>query len=88
MGGNYGGVFVGPKTYVQGNLGIGTIAPAYKLDVAGPANLNKGLSSGGALYVNGAEALWFNGTYFSWGFGGIWNYFHDGVVIGSTPALP
>jgi hypothetical protein len=75
---------VGPKSYVSGNLGIGTSAPTHKLDVTGSANLNKGVASGQALLVNGAEALWHNGTYFSWGYGGTWNYFADRVALGTT----
>ncbi|MBU2566282.1 tail fiber domain-containing protein [Patescibacteria group bacterium] len=35
-----------------------------------------------ALQVAGAEALWYNGTYFSWGYGGQDNYFADRVGIG------
>jgi len=84
-GGAFGGYFVGPKSYVSGNLGIGTSAPAYKLDLTGVANLNKGVASGTALRVNGAEALWYDGTYFSWGYGGTWNYFADRVGIGTQP---
>lgn len=34
-----------------------------------------------ALYVNAAEAIWFDGTYFSWGFGGARNYFADPIGI-------
>jgi hypothetical protein len=87
-GGAYGGYFSGPKTYVSGNLGVGTTAPAYKLDVTSTANLNKGVTSGTALRVNSAEALWYNGDYFSWGYGANWNYFADRVAIGtSTPAV-
>ena len=41
-----------------------------------------------ALRVNGSEAIWFDGTEFSWGFGGIWNYFSDAVCIGGPPANP
>jgi hypothetical protein len=66
------------------SVGIGTSTPAYKLDVAGSLNLNKGIASGIALRVNGAEALWYDGTYFSWGFGGTANYFADSVGIGTT----
>lgn len=67
-----------------GFVGIGTRSPSYTLDVAGTANLNKGVSSGVALRVNDAEAIWYNGEYFSWGFGGNDNYFSDNVGIGVT----
>ena len=69
----------------DGDVGIGTTAPIYKLDVAGTANLNKGIASGPALSCNGAEAIWFDGTYFSWGYGGTWNYFKDAVGIDCQP---
>ena len=67
-----------------GNVGIGTDSPSEKLDVAGAANLNEGIFTGIALRVNGAEALWYDGTYFSWGFGGTANFFADNVGIGTT----
>ncbi|MFH0838244.1 MAG: tail fiber domain-containing protein [Patescibacteria group bacterium] len=35
-----------------------------------------------ALIVNGAEALWYDGNYFSWGYGAAYNYFNDRVGIG------
>ncbi len=71
----------------NGNVGIGTNSPVYKLSVNGPANLNEGIASGAALRVNGAEALWYNGTYFSWGFGATANFFADPIGIGTpTPS--
>jgi hypothetical protein len=75
-----------PRITIEGggDVGIGTNTPDYKLDVAGTANLNDGVASGVALRVNGAEALWYDGTYFSWGFGGSANYFADNVGIGTT----
>jgi hypothetical protein len=41
-------------------------------------------NSGAVLWVGTKEALWFNGTYYSWGFGGTYNYFGSPVTIGST----
>ena len=38
--------------------------------------------SSGALYVAGDEAIWYNGTYFSWGYGGTYNIFADKVAVG------
>jgi len=36
--------------------------------------------------VNNSEALWYNGTYFSWGYGGKGNYFAHNVGIGVIPS--
>jgi hypothetical protein len=65
----------------SGNLGIGTSTPSYKLDVGGTVNLNKGITSAVALRVNGDEALWYNGTYFSWGYAGTYNFFGNKLKI-------
>ena len=54
-----------------GSLGLGGIAgdsPNYKLDVSGTINANSGLS-GVAYRIDGKEAIWSDGTRFSWGFG-------------------
>jgi hypothetical protein len=54
--------------------------------MSGSLNINDGIASGVALSVNGVEALWYNGTYFSWGYGGTANLFADNVGIGTpTP---
>ncbi|MDE2145014.1 MAG: hypothetical protein KGJ01_03590, partial [Patescibacteria group bacterium] len=61
--------------------------PNYLLDVAGSVDLNDGVSSGQALFVNGKEALWSNGTYFSWGYGNSYNAFvSSGVSVGTSTA--
>ena len=66
-------------------VGIGTLAPNYKLSVAGPINLNEGITSGGVvLRVNGTEAIWYNGGRFNWGNGGVKNYFASRVGIGTN----
>jgi hypothetical protein len=67
-------------------VGIGTTNPTYTLDVAGGVNIIKGLS-GSALLCNDAQAIWYNGTYFSWGYDGNYNYFASNVTIG-TPSVP
>ena len=82
----WAGYFSG-KVGISGYLGIGTAYPAYTLEVAGTANLNYN-TTGVALRCNGAEAIWYNGTYFSWGFGGTYNYFGDKIFIGAVAADP
>jgi hypothetical protein len=68
----------------EGNVGIGTTAPGFKLDVAGQLNINKGIAEDQALYVNGTEALWWDGTFFSWGYGSKYNYFADPITIATN----
>ena len=51
-------------------------------EITGSLNLNHGLSAGVALRVNGQEALWSNGSYFSYGFGTGHNYFARPLRIG------
>ena len=76
--------------FSTGNVGIGVTSPTERLEVAGKLNLNSGLPGAGvAMFVNGAEALWYNDFYFSWGYGGSANYFADWVSIGTEiPGAP
>jgi hypothetical protein len=80
----YAGYFLGGQVYIDTKLGIGKGAN-YLLDVAGTANLNNGIASGAALRCNGDEALWYNGTYYSWGYGATFNYFKRAVGIDCFP---
>ncbi len=40
------------------------------------------------MRVDQDEALWYDGIYFSWGFGGDYNYFADKVRIGGPGGTP
>jgi hypothetical protein len=79
----YAGYFLGGQVYIDTKLGIGKGA-SYLLDVAGTANLNNGIASGAALRCNGDEALWYNGTYFSWGYAGQYNFIGNKLRIGGN----
>ena len=63
-----------------------TIAADGHIDTMGFLNLNSG-GWGAALKVDEAQALWWDGTYFSWGYDGTYNYFADPVTIGNA-AIP
>jgi hypothetical protein len=54
-----------------------------QVDVKGLLNINSDVPDGQALWVYGKEALWFNGTYFSWGYDATFNYFADPITIGN-----
>ncbi len=43
---------------------------------------------GGFLYAQGKEAGWFDGSHFSWGYGGTYNYFARPLTVGGTDAIP
>ena len=70
----------------NGNIGIGTSTPLQMLDVNGAANIR----GNGEVFLlcDSKEALWFDGTYFSWGYGGTANYFRNKIFIGATYATP
>lgn len=82
-GNTQGGYFYDNDSAINTRVAYGT----YSLYGTGSANLLQG-GSGVALSVNGAEALWDNGTYFSWGYGRTANYFADNTFIGPTYAAP
>jgi hypothetical protein len=87
IGTGWAGYFSGTLA-TSGNLGVGNAYPNYMLDVSGTANLNRGTETGVALRVNDSEAIWYNGTYYSWGYGGTWNFFGDKVFIGAVATDP
>jgi len=73
----------------NGNVGINVSTPNYKLEVGGPANLNSGITTGSPLlFANNSEAIWFDGNYFSWGYGGSYNVFYNKVGIGTGASEP
>lgn len=53
------------------------------LQVKNRVKANAG-TSGVFLEASGAEAAWYNGTYYSWGYGGTYNVFADPVSVGTT----
>ena len=65
-----------------GNVGIATTAPAKKLDVNGDMNIRG--NSSYMLFCNGDEAIWYDGTYFSWGYSGNYNFVGNKLKIGGN----
>jgi len=53
-------------------------------DFEGFVNLSTNPDFNEAIKVRDAQALWYNGTYFSWGYGGSYNVFADPVSVGTT----
>lgn len=53
------------------------------VDIMNELNLHSDGKDGAALFVNNEEALWWNGTYFSWGYAGQYNYFANKITIGN-----
>ena len=65
----------------------------FKIDIEGDAFFEGSLrlldlgytgSSSVAARVRGDEAIWYDGTAFSWGFGGAYNRFADPIIIGAS----
>ncbi|MEM5564286.1 tail fiber domain-containing protein [Psychroserpens sp. AS72] len=71
-----------PGNVVRNN--IFTIFKNGNVETNGTIKLLEDSTSDVAIRTKGAEALWFNGSYFSWGFGGTSNYFAKDIGIGIT----
>jgi hypothetical protein len=86
------GTGTAPASYMyQGSAGSTTkqyaLAVRDALWVTGPSWFDNYIDigiSGVILRAGGDEALWYNGTYYSWGFSGSYNYFAKPVTIGNT----
>lgn len=57
----------------------------YSMLANGPISIAE--SGSPAIYVANEEALWYDGSTFSWGYGGEMNVFDDRVVIGTTSPI-
>jgi hypothetical protein len=55
-----------------------------EVQIVNQLNLHSDGATGAALRVNNSEALWYDGTYFSWGYGADHNYFAKPVGIGTS----
>lgn len=69
--------------FATNNLNRMVINANGQVDIMGLLNINCDVPDGQALRVYGKEALWFNGTYFSWGYDATFNYFDDAITIGN-----
>jgi len=74
-------ILAGASNATNGNVGIGTTAPAYKLDVSGQVN-----STGGLCIAGDCRASWsaVGGSQWSNGTGGVINYNGGNVGIGTA----
>ena len=75
---------IGNGTSAAARANAMTVYKSGAADLASSINLNTSIASGIAMYVNDDEALWYNGTTYSWGFGGTYNVFARPVSIGTT----
>jgi len=75
----------GYSGYFEGGKGV--YVKSGNINTTGALNVKNG-STGQAIFVNNKEAIWSNDIYFSWGYDNSYNYFADGITIGSTLAPP
>ncbi|MBI5654707.1 tail fiber domain-containing protein [Candidatus Uhrbacteria bacterium] len=74
-------------TYAISAIGLSSLQDVdvnNDLGVDGVLTLKPSGAPGTVMRVGAAEALWYDGTYFSWGYGGTANYFADNVGIKTT----
>lgn len=74
------------STLLSGSFGGNSV---FDIQASGKLNLleiNGNFSR--ALDIRGDEAIWYDGDYFSWGFGGNWNRFAQPITIGGSTATP
>lgn len=74
--------------YTNGGTLAATMNEMGHLVVRGRIDLQDGDVGNTAVNVNGAEAIWYDGDYFSWGFDGNWNRIADEVAIGAIFTEP
>jgi hypothetical protein len=74
----------GPINFGTNGTNRVTITAGGQVNMGGLLNINTAVASGIALRVNDDEALWYNGTYYSWGYGASYNYFARPIGIGTT----
>jgi hypothetical protein len=74
---------IGNGTSASSRSNAMTVFKSGVADFASYVNLNSN-STGGAVYVNSKEALWFDGSSYSWGYGGDYNVFARKVSVGTT----
>jgi len=72
-----------------GGVGLGALNNlnliATQTNASRAVNLGTDGAGGQVLFVDGKEALWYNGTYASWGYGlTSYNYFGNPISIGTT----
>jgi hypothetical protein len=74
---------IGNGTSNTGRSNAMTVFKSGVADFGAYINLNS-TSTGGAVYVNGKEALWSDGSSYSWGYDGTYNVFARKVSVGTT----